>query len=152
MNAKCPLTVYYDASCVLCNSEMQALKLHDAAQQINLVDCSAADFDDAPFRADGVTRNAMMECLHVRDSRGMWITGVSAFELLYRTMGMPGCANFWGGRYTRPLIERAYPWVARHRQLISWTGAPLLFKWLGKCGARRAHKRSRKCSTGQCSI
>src|ERR1017187_6454542 len=115
MNEQYPLTIYYDASCELCNSEMQAIKVHDTGQRLNLVDCSAPNFDDAPYRDDGVTREAMMECLHVHDSRGKWIKGVSAFELLYRTVGMSAIANLWGSSLTRPLAELAYPWIARHR-------------------------------------
>lgn len=146
------LTVYFDASCSLCNSEMQTIKLHDTAQQLNLVDCSSPDFDDAPFQAKGITRAAMMACLHVRNSAGEWIKGVPAFELLYQTVGMPLFAWLWGSRYTRPLTERLYPWVARHRQAFSWTGLPVLFKLWGKCAARRANQRSRSCHAGKCTI
>lgn len=152
MNEQYPLTVYFDASCGLCNSEIQNIKIHDSVQQLILVDCSAADFDDTPYQSDGVTREDMMECLHVRDRQGVWFKGVPAFELLYRTVGMSVLEKLWGGRYTRPLMERVYPWVARHRQAISWTGMPLLFKLAGMCEARRALKRSRKCHEGKCSI
>ena len=152
MNEQYPLTVYFDASCGLCNSEMQAIKIHDAEQQLRLVDCSAVGFDDTLFRAEGITRKAMMACLHVRDGGGNWIQGVAAFELLYRTVGLTALAGLWGGKFTRPLMERAYPWVARHRRIISWSGMPILFKLWGKCEARRAHKRSRLCSEGKCSI
>lgn len=147
-----PLTVYFDASCSLCNNEIQNIRIHDSARRLILVDCSAPGFDDAPYRADGVTRKAMMECLHVRNSQGEWIKGVSAFELLYRTANMPALAGLWGGRFTRPLAERLYPWVARHRQAISWTGLPILFALWGKCAARRALKRSQRCRDGHCSI
>ena len=152
MNAQYPLTVYYDASCSLCSAEIDNIRIHDKAQHIQTVDCSAADFDDSPFHADGITREAMMECLHVRDNQGVWIKGVSSFELLYRTVGMTSSANLWGSKYTRPLTEKIYPWVARHRMAISWTGLPLIFKLWGKCAARQAHKRSRSCNNGQCSV
>lgn len=152
MNEAYPLTVYFDASCALCNSEMHLIKAHDAAQSLILTDCSADDFDDAPFRFEGITREDMMACLHVRDSRGKWIKGVSAFELLYRTVGKTVLADLWGSRLTRPIAERAYPWGARHRQLLSWTGAPLLFKLWGWYEARLAYRRSRRCHEGQCSI
>lgn len=147
-----PLTVYFDASCGLCNSEMQAIKTHDSAQRLNLVDCSHASFDDAPYRADCVTREDMMKCLHVRDSHGEWIKGVSAFELLYRTVDLSTIANLWGSRFTRPLAERIYPWIARHRQVMSWMGLPILFKLWSKCAARRSYKRGRRCNEGQCKI
>jgi predicted DCC family thiol-disulfide oxidoreductase YuxK len=152
MNEQYPLTVYFDASCGLCNSEMQAIKIHDADQQLILIDCSSVSFDDTSFRTEGITREAMMACLHVCDSRGVWIKGVPAFELLYRTVGMQALAKLWGSKLTRPLMERAYPWVARHRRLLSCTGMPILFMLLGKCEARRAHKRSRRCSEGRCAI
>jgi predicted DCC family thiol-disulfide oxidoreductase YuxK len=152
MNEQYPLTVYYDASCSLCNSEIQNIKVHDSGRHLILVDCSAPGFDDTPYRSDGVSREAMMECLHVRTNRGKWIKGVPAFELLYRTAGMPILANLWGSRLTRPLAERLYPWVARYRRAISWTGLPILFTLWGRCEARRAYKRSRQCHDGRCSI
>lgn len=146
------LTIYFDASCSLCRSEMLAIKLHDAAHQLSLVDCSSADFDDTPFRVEGITREAMMERLHVRNNEGEWIIGVSAFELLYRTIGLNMLANLWGSRYTRPATECLYPWVARHRQAFSRTGIPVLFRLWGKYTARRANQRSRLCRDGQCSL
>ena len=152
MNQQFPLTVYFDASCRLCNSEIQTIKLHDAANNLILVDCSAKEFDDRPFKTEGVTRNAMMERLHVRDGQGVWFKGVASFELLYRTVGLSAIANFWGGKYTRPLAEFFYPWIARHRQALSRTGLHLLYEAWGKYEARRAYKRSRKCHEGQCSI
>jgi len=152
MRSDLPLTVYFDASCRLCRSEMQNIKVHDTQGYLLLVDCSAADFDDAPFSAAGITRSAMMGCLHVRDNQDAWIKGVSAFELIYRTVGMPTLANLWGGHYSRPLLEKLYPWIARHRQMFSLTGLPLLFELWGNCAARRSHKRSKQCSKRQCSI
>ena len=152
MNDQYPLTVYFDASCGLCNSEIQNIKIHDTEQRLILVDCSADSFDDTPYRADGITREDMMECLHVRNRQGVWIKGVASFELIYRTVNMSVIADLWGSRFTRPLVERIYPWVARHRQVMSLTGLPILFMLWGKCAARRANKRSRKCHEGQCSI
>ncbi len=152
MAERYPLTVYFDASCALCDSEMQNIKIHDTAQRLCLVDCSAADFDERPLQALGVTRAAMMERLHVRDNRGEWVIGVAAFELIYRSTGMTALAGIWGGHLTRPLVERVYPWVARHRHAISFTGIPLLFKLWGMVAARRAYKRSRRCHDGQCSL
>lgn len=150
MNAH--LTVYFDASCALCKREMAVIRLHDVAQRLAWVDCSAADFDDAPFRAEGVTRAAMMASLHLQDAAGAWITGVDAFAVLYRSVGMNAMATLWGGKWTRPLTERLYPWVARHRQLLSWTGLPLGFVLLEKYAAWQAQRRSRACRAGACSL
>jgi predicted DCC family thiol-disulfide oxidoreductase YuxK len=152
MNEQYPLTVFFDASCGLCHNEMQNIKIHDSGQQLILVDCSAEGFDDTPYRSDGVTRAAMMECIHVRNNQGEWIKGISAFELLYRTVGMLVMAKFWGGRYTRSLMERVYPWIARNRRAITKTGLPIFFEIWSKHSARQANKRSQQCSEGRCSI
>ncbi len=41
-----PLTVFYDASCPMCASEMHALRDLDREGRLELVDCSAAQFSD----------------------------------------------------------------------------------------------------------
>jgi hypothetical protein len=33
-------------------------------------------------------------------------------------------AGIWGNRALRPALERIYPWIARHRQLLSKIGLP----------------------------
>ena len=146
------LTVYFDASCALCKREMAVIRLHDVMLRLAWVDCSAADFDDAPFRAEGVTQAAMMASLHLQDADGAWITGVDAFAVLHRTVGMTGIASLWGGKLTRPVMLRLYPLVARHRQLLSWTGLPLVFVVWEKCAARQAQRRSQACRAGACSL
>jgi predicted DCC family thiol-disulfide oxidoreductase YuxK len=70
MAGKYPLIVFFDASCGLCNGEMQMIKLHDTKQRLFLIDCSAGDFEDAPYLAEGVSQAAMMKCLHVRNGDG----------------------------------------------------------------------------------
>lgn len=156
MRSDLPLTVYFDGSCRLCRSEILNIQAHDVRAHdtrgyLVLVDCSAPDFDDTPFRAEGITRAAMLERMHVRDRQGHWVQGVDAFELLYRTVRMQRMASLWGGR-TRGLMERLYPWIARHRHGLSLTGLPLLFEAWGRCAARKAFRQSQKCGKGQCSI
>lgn len=146
------LTVFFDASCKLCNSEMQNIKLHDIADRLTLVDCSAPEFDDGPFMLEGISRIAMMNCLHARNDLGEWIKGVAAFEVIYRSVGMASIAKLWGHPLTRPLAERAYPWVVRHRYFLSRIGLHKLFNLWSRHAARQADKRSRQCSEGNCSI
>jgi predicted DCC family thiol-disulfide oxidoreductase YuxK len=147
-----PLTIYFDASCRLCNSEMQNIKLHDADNQLILIDCSASDFDDAPFKKEGITRTLMMNRLHMQDANGTWRVGVDAFEVIYRTVGMASIAKLWGGKLTKPLAVKLYPWVVKHRYTLSKIGLPELFGLWSKHAARKADKRSRACSEGRCSI
>ena len=146
------LTIYFDASCKLCNSEMQNIKLRDIEDHLTLVDCSAPDFDDSPFLLEGITRDDMMNCLHARNHQGEWIKGVAAFEVIYRSVGMASIAKLWGHPLTRHLAERAYPWVVRHRHFLSSIGLHKLFNLWSHHAARQANKRSSQCREGNCSI
>lgn len=152
MSTATPLTIYFDTSCALCNSEMQNIKLHDFEDALILVDCSAPDFDDGPFLAEGITRDVMMNCLHARDANGAWLKGVAAFEVIYRIAGMATIARLWGHPLTRPLAERAYPWVVRHRHFLSALGLHHVFALWSKHTARHANSLSGKCSAGHCTI
>lgn len=146
-----PLTIYFDASCRLCDSEIQNIKLHDVDNKLELIDCSAPEFDDAPFQKLGITRTLMMNRLHMHDANGNWLVGVEAFEVIYQTVGMVAIAKLWGGVLTKPLAMHFYPWVADHRYLLSATVLPKLFEYFGKRAAKKADFRSRQCSEDRCS-
>ena len=83
-----PLSVFYDASCPLCANEMHALKALDAAGRVQLIDCSAPQFSDEGFLAEGITRTALMARMHVRDASGQWFVAMDAFEVVYRAAGL----------------------------------------------------------------
>ena len=114
-----PLTVFYDASCPLCASEMHALAARDRDARLVLVDCSAPDFDERPFAVDGVTRAAMLARIHARDADGHWLAGVDVFAEAYRAAGFSRIARLFASARLRPLWTRLYPWVARNRQGLS---------------------------------
>jgi predicted DCC family thiol-disulfide oxidoreductase YuxK len=152
MNAAYPLMVYFDASCPLCNSEMQNIKLHDTDNRLVLVDCSAPGFDDKAFQPEGITRALMLERLHVHDAQGAWFKGVAAFEVIYHAAGMAAIAKLWGHPLTRPWAEWAYPWVARHRQLLSAFGLHKLFNLWSRHAARKSNRRGQACRDGNCAI
>ena len=152
MNTIYPLTIYFDASCRLCNSEMQNIKLHDTNNQLILIDCSTPTFNETPFHAEGITKILMMNRLHAQDANGKWLVGVDAFEVIYRTVGMASIATLWGGRFTKPLAKKMYPWVVKHRYALSKIGLPELFGLWSKHTARKAEKRSRLCSEGRCKV
>lgn len=114
-----PLTVFYDASCPMCAAEMRAVHSRDPAGRIDLVDCSAPDFSDEAFRAEGKTRAAFMARIHARDAHGQWLVGPDAFEAIYRAVGLERTARIWGSRRLRPLVDRAYHWIARNRRVLS---------------------------------
>ena len=152
MDNKQKIEIFYDGSCPLCRAEIEAIELHDEHGIFAKTDCSSVEFDQTPYLAEGISREAMMTYLHLRTSNGEWLIGVNAFELIYRSLGLNTAAYMWGGKMTRPLTSRLYPWIARNRNLLSLTGLPYLFQVWGKCAARRAYQRSQACHGGKCSI
>jgi predicted DCC family thiol-disulfide oxidoreductase YuxK len=144
-----PLTISYDASCRLCNSEMQNIKAHDTNNQLVLIDCSAPDFDDTVCKVNNISQSAMMNRLHAQDVRGEWLIGVVAFEVIYQTIGMHSVAKIWKLPITRIWL---YPFIAKHRNMLSRFGVPQLFEVLLRFMARRSEKRSPLCGEGRCSV
>jgi predicted DCC family thiol-disulfide oxidoreductase YuxK len=146
------LTAYFDGSCALCSAEMAALHDLDHDHAIAMVDCSDTDFDDRPWRAQGVTRQAMLEALHVRDALGDWHRGVDAIALLYATAGAPRLARLWVHPMTRPIVSRLYPFVVRHRHALSALGihfvAPSVLKRFALRRPRCEHGACRRSADG----
>lgn len=153
MNGDAPrLTIWYDAACPMCRAEMGALGRHAPAGSLRLVDCSPPDFHDADAAAAGYTRADFMRLIHARDEDGRWLVGVPVFERAYRLAGLEGMARLFGYRWLRPLWDRLYPWVARHRMAMSRLGLNAAYGWLVERAARRAARRSRACADGRCTI
>jgi predicted DCC family thiol-disulfide oxidoreductase YuxK len=144
-----PLTLYYDASCPACRSEMHALKACDRHDRLILVDCSSAGFSDASAAAAGVTREAMLGAMHARDADGRWLTGVAVFAHAYAVAGLPMAARLWGHPRLQPVWARAYPWIARHRQLLSRLGAHHVLRVLILAFGASAGAPS-PCASGGC--
>jgi predicted DCC family thiol-disulfide oxidoreductase YuxK len=132
-----PLTVYYDASCPMCASEMHVLRDRDRDGRLQLVDCSAADFDDTALLASGVDREKLMTLIHGRDAYGRWLVGPDCFQAAYGAVGLKLAARVWGSHRLRPIWRRVYPWIARNRQLLSRIGAHRLIRLLNSVLTRR---------------
>lgn len=149
MTTTYPLTLYFDASCHLCNSEMQNIKAHDTNNQLVLIDCSAPDFDESVCKANNISKTAMMNRLHAQDANDQWLLGVVAFEVIYQTIGMYSVAKIWKLPITRIWL---YPFIAKHRNTLLRFGVPQLFDIFLRFMARRPEKRSRLCNEGRCSV
>ena len=118
-----PLTVYYDASCPLCRTEMATLKARDGEDLLYLVDCSQGLVAFAD-----VTPAAMMARIHARDAAGRWLNGLDVFAAVYRAAGFPVLARLYASPRLRPLLDRLYGWVADHRGLLARLGFAGLFR------------------------
>jgi predicted DCC family thiol-disulfide oxidoreductase YuxK len=151
MNAsRYPLTIYYDASCALCATEMHTLRDYDRTCRLRLVDCSAAAFDDSAMAAAGFPRSALLQRIHARDAAGEWYSGVDVFVLAYRAAGIEAIARLWEHPRLRPLWNRLYPWIARHRRGLTRLRLDGVLAWFVRRAARRAHLRTSACDAPGC--
>jgi predicted DCC family thiol-disulfide oxidoreductase YuxK len=114
-----PLTVFYDASCPLCATEMHALRRRVADGRLELIDCSAPDFDESALAGVGIKRSDLMDRIHARDAHGRWLVGVDVLEAAYAAAGLTPIAAVLGQRRLRPLLDRMYAWFARNRRWLS---------------------------------
>lgn len=140
------LTAYFDGSCALCSAEMAALHDLDEDGTIAMVDCAEASFDDSALHAEGVTREAMLQSLHVRDVLGDWHRGVDAIALLYACAGAPRLARLWVHPLTRPIARWLYPIVVRHRHGLSAVG----LHFISPTVLRRFVSRRPRCDHNTC--
>ena len=122
-----PLTVYFDGSCRLCSSEMHNIAARDVIRAIqcnrepmlNLIDCSAADFDDTALPASIET---MMNMIHARDATGRWLRGVDVFVACYTAADLGIVSRILAHRFIKPTAARLYPWIVRNRYRLAKIG------------------------------
>ncbi|MFM9835367.1 MAG: hypothetical protein ACKVOA_04625 [Methylophilaceae bacterium] len=83
----------------------------------------------------------MMEQIHAVDANGLWIKEVDVFAVAYRASGFEKLAKIWASRTLKPLLSRAYPWLADNRHWLSKTPAPHLLNQFLRFSAKRKYAR-----------
>ena len=112
-----PIEVFYDGSCPVCTTEMEALARRDGGARLVLTDCSPAGFTaDDP---DAPTRAEMMHRIHARDADGRWLRGVDVFVAAYDAAGFHRTARVLATPRLRPLLDRLYGVIADHRRPLA---------------------------------
>lgn len=151
MNApQFPLTIFYDRSCPLCAEELHAIRDYDRHGRLRLIDCSPPGFHNEAAAVAGVSAFDLMHQIHARDAAGRWYRGVDVFILAYRAAGIEAIARLWAHPRLRPLWDRLYLWVARHRMILSRLHLNAAFGYLVRRAARKAEQRRRNCGNGTC--
>ena len=144
------LLVFYDRACPLCAAEMDTLKAADHDGLLELCDCSVADFQHPAATAAGITQTQLMNSMHVLEQNGRWHHGVAAFAEIYRGLGITSIARHLQHPWLRPVLNRIYPFVARHRQAFSRLGLERLFARYIERQIRLAE--ANRCSAGSCDL
>jgi predicted DCC family thiol-disulfide oxidoreductase YuxK len=132
-----PITVYYDHSCVLCRSEIENISARDLHGVLHMVDCSAVNFDASALPFD---QAALLSSIHAIDSQGEWLKATDVFVVCYRAAQMQRIAAAFA--FMKPLLERIYPWIARHRHVFSALGVHKLFNALTDKALRQRAARA----------
>ncbi len=135
MNIQYPLTIYYDASCPLCKTEMETLKETDVDKKLILIDCSNTNMS-MPAHCP-VTRELMMARIHAVDAKGLWLKGTDVFAIAYSASGFKRLGKLWGSKTLNPIFSRAYPWVADNRHWLSKTPLPYVLNKFLRLSAKR---------------
>lgn len=145
-NTTYPLTIYYDASCPLCNGEMSNLMLRNVDGLLAFVDASPSDFV-SPL--PGTSREDLMELLHARKANGEVIKGVEVFRLAYSAVGLGWVTAPTSWPILGWLADKAYPVLARNRYRIPRSVVARLFEGVIRRAAEQAAQRPR-CSDTHC--
>ncbi len=116
MNDK--LTIYYDGACPVCSAEIGLYRRRPGAEALHFVDAAAC----APEAlGPGLTRDAALARIHVRDAAGRTESGARAFAAIWRRLpGFRWLGAFVGLPVVAPLAELGYRGFLRIRRL--WRG------------------------------
>jgi predicted DCC family thiol-disulfide oxidoreductase YuxK len=144
------MRVFFDASCPLCREEMTIIKANSNGSDIDLIDCSAADFFDAKASQQGITRAEMMRLIYAQGADGKWLIGVDVFVALYQRVGLTSVSAFWGNRYLSPVLRTLYPSIAKYRQGLSKLGANKVYNYFVARAAKKAVRQ--RCTDERCEL
>ncbi len=99
-------TVYFDGACPVCSREIaqyRRLRGADALRFVDAASCEAAAF------GPGLTREAALARMHVREADGRLVSGAAAFAAIWRRLpAFAWAAPLIGHRLVAPLAEAGY--------------------------------------------
>lgn len=142
-----PLTIYYDASCRMCNAEMRHLMLRNHAGKLIFIDASTADLSQAP--AD---KAALMQAIHGVGADGQVYVGVDCLTRAYLGVGWAWVPRLAGLPLVADALDKLYPLLARNRYRLPLAPMAWVLEQGLQCTVRRqarqAAARSAACARG----
>ena len=110
------LTIFYDATCPLCATEMDHLQRTDVHHAIAFENIYADDFTS---RFPSIDRQEADRILHGQLADGEVITGLNVTHRAWCLVGKRRWVAILRWPMVAPIADRAYLFFARHRQRIS---------------------------------
>lgn len=142
-----PMTIYYDASCRMCNAEMRHLMLRNQAGKLIFIDASTADLSQAP--ADKAT---LMQAIHGVAADGQVYIGVYCLTRAYLAVGWAWVPQLAGLPLVAGALDQLYTVIARNRYRLPLAPMAWVLEQGLQCTVRRqarqAAARSAACASG----
>ncbi|MFT4765633.1 MAG: putative DCC family thiol-disulfide oxidoreductase YuxK [Oleispira sp.] len=110
------MIIFYDASCPLCNAEMQQLKTADIEEKIVLEDLNAEDFS---ARFPDINKEQAMATLHAQTLSGEIIYGLDVTHQAWALVGKHRWLKILRWPIVRYFADAGYTFFAKYRQPIS---------------------------------
>jgi len=124
------LIIFYDGYCPLCVKEMDALRRHDARQQIKLVDIQSEQMRHYP----NIDKTKAGQILHALTPNGELLLGLDVTYQAWKLVGKGWIYAPLRWSVVKPLADWAYLGFARNR-----------YRWSKLLTGKS------KCESGQCS-
>lgn len=133
-----PFTILIDGQCTLCRREASFMQRLDRGRGLlRIVDITLPDFDPAAL---GTTMDAVVGQIHGIGPDGTLLRGMEVFRRAYGAVGKPWLLAWTAWPIARPIVDRMYLWLARHRVRIS------------SIVARVLGEEAPTCDSGRCAI
>lgn len=111
------ITLLIDGLCPLCAHEARMLRRLDRGRgRVAIVDIAEPGFDPDGY---GATMDEVMGRMHGVRPDGSLVTGMEAFRLAYRAVGLGWLLAPTAWPVLRPAFDALYRWFARNRYRIT---------------------------------
>lgn len=110
--ARAPLTLLYDGNCPICQRQVAWIERRAHRQRIRCVDIRANGFSATAW---GRTCEELLGRMFAQDGGGKWFAGMDAVRAMLALLGYRRLVWLSHLPILRPLLDRGYLAVARHR-------------------------------------
>lgn len=121
------LTLFYDATCPLCQAEILFLSGRNAAGLLKFIDIHSSQYQPTEV---GVSCEQALASMYGQYDDGSLIQGVAVFSEAYARADLPMMAKIFSWKPAQPLLGIAYAFFAKNRHTISKIFGPIALRWV----------------------